>query len=151
MRDWYKKGGPRSPHKIQNKVLDFLRAQLSPDEPIRAHDLAKLLLNEFGLTEHPRTIERAVGGNLEMTSTEARSSTNSSAILAQHETLCSAMVGEALPPEAHSGLIAFLHQGTWGWACTLTAPTVRQEPMLARSSTATEPFERRAGLVADAT
>jgi hypothetical protein len=79
-----------------------------------------------------------------MTATEARLSINSSAILAQYETLRSAMVGDALPPEARSGLIAFLHQGMWGWACTLTARTVRQEPMLARSPTATEPFERRA-------
>jgi hypothetical protein len=79
-----------------------------------------------------------------MTETEARLSTNSSAILAQYETLRSAMLGEALPPEARSGLIAFLHQGMWGWACTLAARTIRQEPMLARSLTATEPLERRA-------
>jgi len=57
-----KRRGPRGPHKIQNDVLAFLMAQLSPGEPIRAPDLAKLLLKEFGLNVHPRTIERAIGG-----------------------------------------------------------------------------------------
>jgi len=79
-----------------------------------------------------------------MTEAEARLSTHSSAILAQYETLRSAMLGEALRPGDSSGLIAFLHQGMWGWACTLTARTARQEPILARSPTAAEPFERRA-------
>jgi transposase len=56
-----KKRGPRGPHKIQGDVLAFLRAQLSPGEPIRARELAKLIQQEFGLDVHPRTIERAVG------------------------------------------------------------------------------------------
>jgi transposase len=56
-----KKRGPRGPHKIQGEVLAFLRAQLSPGEPIRARELAKLLQEELGLDVHPRTIERAVG------------------------------------------------------------------------------------------
>lgn len=57
-----RKRGPRGPHKIQSDVLAFLMAQLSPGEPIRARELAKLIQKEFGLDVHPRTIERAVGG-----------------------------------------------------------------------------------------
>lgn len=57
-----RKRGPQGPHKIQREVLTFLRAQLSPGEPIRARELAKLIQKEFGLEVHPRTIERAVGG-----------------------------------------------------------------------------------------
>ncbi|MFJ1260862.1 transposase [Cupriavidus sp. CuC1] len=57
-----KKRGPRGPHKIQSDVLAFLMAQLSPGEPIRARELAKLIQKEFGLDVHPRTIERAIGG-----------------------------------------------------------------------------------------
>ncbi|WP_219909923.1 helix-turn-helix domain-containing protein [Trinickia symbiotica] len=57
-----RKRGPRGPHKIQSDVLAFLKAQLSPGEPIRARELAKLIQKEFGLEVHPRTIERAVGG-----------------------------------------------------------------------------------------
>ncbi|WP_051648158.1 helix-turn-helix domain-containing protein [Cupriavidus sp. SK-3] len=57
-----KKRGPRGPHKIRSDVLAFLMAQLSPGEPIRARELAKLIQKEFGLDVHPRTIERAIGG-----------------------------------------------------------------------------------------
>jgi len=56
------KRGPHGPHKIQSDVLAFLIAQLSPGEPIRARELAKLVQKEFGINVHPRTIERAVGG-----------------------------------------------------------------------------------------
>jgi transposase len=56
------KRGPHGPHKIQSEVLAFLIAQLSPGEPIRARELAKLVQKEFGINGHPRTIERAVGG-----------------------------------------------------------------------------------------
>ena len=56
-----RKRGPRGPHKIQGEVSAFLRAQISPGEPIRARELAKSLQKEFGLDVHPRTIERAVG------------------------------------------------------------------------------------------
>jgi transposase len=57
-----KKRGPRGPHKIQADVLAFLRAQIVPGEPIRARELARLILEEFGLDVHPRTVERAVSG-----------------------------------------------------------------------------------------
>ncbi|GAB7541422.1 hypothetical protein CS8_010850 [Cupriavidus sp. 8B] len=57
-----RKRGPHGPHKLQSDVLAFLKAQLSPGEPIRARELAKLIQQEFGLDVHPRTIERAVGG-----------------------------------------------------------------------------------------
>jgi transposase len=56
------KRGPHGPHKIQSEVLAFLIAQLSPGEPIRARELAKLVQQEFGIDVHPRSIERAVGG-----------------------------------------------------------------------------------------
>lgn len=57
-----KKRGPRGPHKLQGEVLAFLEQHLSPDQPIRARTLAKLIQQEFDLTVHPRTIERAVRG-----------------------------------------------------------------------------------------
>jgi transposase len=56
-----RKRGPRGPHKIRGDVLEFLKAQLAPGEPIRARELAKLVRKEFGFDVHPRTIERAVG------------------------------------------------------------------------------------------
>jgi transposase len=57
-----KKPGPRGPHKIQGKVLAFLKKQIIPGEPIRARALAALIRKEFSIEVHPRTIERAVRG-----------------------------------------------------------------------------------------
>ena len=57
-----KKRGPRGPHKLRGKVLDFAEKQLVPGEPIRARELAKQILQAFSVNVHPRTIERALGG-----------------------------------------------------------------------------------------
>jgi hypothetical protein len=64
-----------------------------------------------------------------MTDTEVRSSTLSATIVAQYEMLRSATFGEALPPEARSGLIVFLRHGMWEWARTLTLGTLGREPL----------------------
>ena len=82
-----------------------------------------------------------------MTGTEARSSIPSSTIVAQYEMLRSAMLGEALPPDARSGLVIFLRHGMWEWARTLTLGTLGREPLHvspSSSSNPTEPGERRA-------
>jgi len=55
-----KKPGPRGPHKINDKILAFLQAHLTPDEPIRARELVKLIRRELNVELHPRTIERAL-------------------------------------------------------------------------------------------
>ena len=57
-----KKRGPRGPHKLQGDVLAFLEQHVKTDEPIRARALAALIRQQFDLTVHPRTIERAVRG-----------------------------------------------------------------------------------------
>ena len=57
-----RKRGPRGPHKVSAEVLEFLRARVGPDEPIRARELASELLEGLGVAIHPRTIERAVSG-----------------------------------------------------------------------------------------
>ena len=56
-----KKRGPRGPHKLRGDVLAFVERQIVAGEPIRARKLSRLILREFGLDVHPRTIERAVG------------------------------------------------------------------------------------------
>jgi len=37
-------------------------------------------------------------------------------IVPQYEALRTAALGNALPPEARSGLLLFLRRGLWGWA-----------------------------------
>lgn len=54
------KAGPRRPHKIDDKVLAFLQAQLGPGEPVRARELAKLLRQDLDIELHPRSIERVL-------------------------------------------------------------------------------------------
>jgi hypothetical protein len=43
-------------------VLTFLAQHVRPNQLIRARTLATLIREEFDLTVHPRTIERAVRG-----------------------------------------------------------------------------------------
>jgi len=52
------KPGPRSPHKIDDTVLAFLKARLVPGEPLRARNLAKLVRQDLDIELHPRTIDR---------------------------------------------------------------------------------------------
>lgn len=56
------KRGPRGPHKLQGEALAFVEQHLVAGKPVRARELAKLLQQQFDLTIHPRTIERAVAG-----------------------------------------------------------------------------------------
>ncbi len=56
-----KKRGPRGPHKLRGEILAFAEKHLVSGKPIRARELAKLIGQEFSVTVHPRTIERALG------------------------------------------------------------------------------------------
>ncbi len=44
-------------------------------------------------------------------------------VVAQYERLRQAALGDALPPEARTGLLLFLRRGMWGWARALTTRT----------------------------
>lgn len=80
-----------------------------------------------------------------MTAARSGSSAQSSKVVARYETLRAAMLGEALPPEARSGLIVFFQQGLWRWARTLTSGTGRKTPLpVSDCGSNSEPFERRA-------
>jgi hypothetical protein len=69
--------------------------------------------------------------------------TAASSLIAQYETLRMAMLGEAPPSEARSGLMLFLRRGMWGWARSLAVGGgVRQEPLPARRSDPIELGER---------
>lgn len=55
-----KRPGPRRAHKLSEAVMKFLLEKLLGDRTLRAPDLAKLLRERFGLSVHPRSIERAL-------------------------------------------------------------------------------------------
>jgi hypothetical protein len=68
-----------------------------------------------------------------------------SSLIDHYETLRMAMLGEALPPEARSGLTLFLRRGMWGWARSLSVGAgVRREPLPAPRSDPAEPAQRSA-------
>jgi transposase len=54
------KPGPRGPHKVDDDVLAFLRAQVVAGEPLRARELAKLVRDELDIELHPTPIERVI-------------------------------------------------------------------------------------------
>jgi transposase len=53
------KPGPRSAHKLSDEVLDFVDKQLQANPELTPADAAHLIHERFGLTVHPRSIERA--------------------------------------------------------------------------------------------
>ena len=60
-------GGGRLPqplpyplHKLSAAVVEYLVQQHAADQSLRAKDLAEMVLKKFGLTVHPRSIERAL-------------------------------------------------------------------------------------------
>jgi transposase len=52
--------GPKEAHKLSQEVMAFLDEQLASDPALRSADLAALLAEQFELSVHPRSIERAL-------------------------------------------------------------------------------------------
>jgi hypothetical protein len=77
-----------------------------------------------------------------MTTGAAEDSARPSSVAAQYEILRMAALGEALPPEARSGLMLFLRRGMWGWARTLAAPSVCENPTHAPPLSSPAPCKR---------
>lgn len=66
-------------------------------------------------------------------------------LVAQYEALRGAVLGEALPPEARTGLLLFLRRGMCGWARSLaTICGATQRPTGSRPPNWTIPEEHRA-------
>ena len=83
-----------------------------------------------------------------MTGTMATVAAPPTAIVARYERLRSAMLGEALPPDARSGLVVFLHRGMWGWARVLTVtPRVFQEQAFPSSAPLSFTHDGRSSVV----
>jgi transposase len=52
--------GPKKPHKLTNEVMDFLQGALGTEPEVSSAELARRVLQRFGATIHPRTIEKAL-------------------------------------------------------------------------------------------
>lgn len=52
--------GPRRAHKLSGEVIQFIREALSADPALRAPALAQRVRKRFGISVHPRSIERAL-------------------------------------------------------------------------------------------
>src|ERR1700757_3249094 len=55
-----RKRGPKKAHKLTAEVLAFIRQAQQEDSSLGAPDLASLVKNRYGITVHPRSIERAL-------------------------------------------------------------------------------------------
>ena len=65
-------------------------------------------------------------------------------VVAQYEALRSAALGDALPPEARTGLLLFLRGGMCGWARAVATMGAPRRPTGSRPSNGTIPEEYRA-------
>lgn len=54
------KPGPRGAHKLSEVVLDHLDALRAADPTLRSGQLAQAVADRFGVTVHPRSVERAL-------------------------------------------------------------------------------------------
>jgi len=55
-----KKRGPRGAHKLTEEVVDFIEAAAAGDPALRAPGFSRQVQERFGITVHPRSIERAL-------------------------------------------------------------------------------------------
>ena len=55
-----KKSGPRRAHKLTDEVVAMLRETLRAQPELSSHHLAGLIEEHFGVSVHPRSIERAL-------------------------------------------------------------------------------------------
>jgi transposase len=55
-----KRRGPKTAHKLSDEVLKYIEQLRALDEALRAPELSERILKKFGLSVHPRSIERAL-------------------------------------------------------------------------------------------
>jgi transposase len=54
------KPGPRRAHKLDDRVLDHLDSLRAGDPSLRSGQLAQAVADRFGISVHPRSVERAL-------------------------------------------------------------------------------------------
>ena len=64
--------GPRRAHKLTEQIVDFARQAHEGDPMMRSADLSELIAERFGISVHPRSVERALARVRESKSGEPR-------------------------------------------------------------------------------
>jgi transposase len=64
------KPGPRGPRKLTEEVMAFVEQLRSGDAALRSDQLARAVEREFGVTVHPRSVEKALARRREPRSAE---------------------------------------------------------------------------------
>ena len=55
-----RKRGPRGAHKLTDEVVAFAKEEIGRDPNLSSADLARLIGKQFGISVHPRSVERAL-------------------------------------------------------------------------------------------
>jgi len=55
-----RKRGPKAAHKVTDAVLEYFKEQVVAGPDLKADELARRVLQRFGVKLHPRTIEKAL-------------------------------------------------------------------------------------------
>ncbi len=55
-----KRRGPRGAHKLTEEVMEFIEQTLAEDDSLRGPQLVEKVGDRFGISVHPRSIERAL-------------------------------------------------------------------------------------------
>jgi transposase len=55
-----KRPGPRGAHKLSETIMRFIEERLGANATLDARELARMVRKKFGLSIHPRSIERAL-------------------------------------------------------------------------------------------
>lgn len=54
------KRGPRGPHKLTADVVEYVTGQLEQKPDLDSQAIARLVVDQFGVSVHPRSVERAL-------------------------------------------------------------------------------------------
>ncbi|MGW3957801.1 helix-turn-helix domain-containing protein [Streptomyces sp. NPDC004752] len=54
------KPGPKGPRKLTDAVMEYVETRLAAEPSLRSKDLADAVAEKYGLSVHPRSIERAL-------------------------------------------------------------------------------------------
>ncbi|MGW7369557.1 helix-turn-helix domain containing protein [Streptomyces sp. NPDC054841] len=54
------KPGPKGPRKLTDEVMEYVETRLAAEPSLRSGDLTDAVASEYGLSVHPRSIERAL-------------------------------------------------------------------------------------------